>query len=64
MVPFAWRATRGYRLCPWRSPLLRWRFETYWGIPASEIGPREFWSFVWQHRRDLARFLRWAERMR
>lgn len=63
MLPFVWRATRGYRLRPWRSPLLRWRLETYWGTPAHEIGPAEFWRFVWQHRRDLARFLRWAERM-
>lgn len=63
MLPFVWRATRGYRLRPWRSPLLRWRFETYWGIPAADIGAAEFWQFVWQHRRDLARFLRWADRM-
>ena len=26
--------TRGYRLRPWRSPYLRWRIETYWGLHA------------------------------
>ena len=63
MLRFLWRATRGHRLRPWRSPFLRWRMETYWGTPADQIGFREFWRFVWQRRDDLARFLRWAERM-
>jgi hypothetical protein len=63
MLNFAWRATRGYRLRPWRSPYLRWRMETYWGIPASQIQFTDFWRFAWQHRRDLARYLRWVERM-
>ncbi len=61
---FLWRATRGYRLRPWKSPYLRWRIETYSGVPADCIGFREFWSFVWQHRSDLLRFVRWAGRMR
>jgi hypothetical protein len=60
---FLWRATRGYRLTPWRSPFLRWRIETFWGTPADEIGFREFWAFAWQRRRDLLRFLAWAEKM-
>ncbi len=60
---FLWRATRGYRLRPWRSPYLRWRMETYWGTPADEIGFLDFWRFAWQRRRDLQRFLNWAERM-
>jgi hypothetical protein len=64
MLPFLWRATRGYRLRPWRSPYLCWRIETWWGIPAEEIGFRDFWTFVWRHRADLLRFLRWAEQMR
>ena len=63
MLRFLWRATRGCRLRPWRSPFLRWRMETYWGIPAKEIGFQDFWRFVWQHRGDLARFLKWVERM-
>jgi hypothetical protein len=63
MLRFLWRATRGYRLRPWRSPFLRWRMETYWGTPAEEIRFKDFWRFVWQRRDDLERFLKWAERM-
>ena len=63
MLRFLWRATRGYRLCPWRSPFLRWRMETYWGMPAEKITFAGFWRFIWQRRHDLARFLRWADRM-
>jgi hypothetical protein len=62
MLRFLWRATRGYRLRPWRSPFLRWRIETWSGMPAASIGFREFWGFVWGHRGDLLRFLRWAAR--
>jgi hypothetical protein len=57
-----WRISRGYRLRPWRSPYLRWRIETYWGIPAAQIGFAEFWSFAWRQRKDLLRYLRWADR--
>jgi hypothetical protein len=64
MLRFLWRASMGYRFFPWRSPYLRWRMETYWGVPADQIGPGHFWRFIWQHRRDLLRFLEWAERMR
>ena len=63
MVRFLWKATRGYRFTPWRSPYLRWRIETFWGIHAGRIGFSEFWRFNWQHRRELLRFLRWAGRM-
>jgi len=37
--------------------------ETYWGVPAAEIGFADFWRFIWQHRRELMRFLAWAGRM-
>jgi hypothetical protein len=61
---FIWSASKGYRFRPWRSPYLRWRMETYWGIQASQIGFSDFWRFIRQHRRELARFLAWAARMR
>ncbi len=63
MLAFLWRASRGYRLRPWRSPYLRWRIETYWGLDAAQMSTRDFWQFVWRRRADLWRFLRWAERM-
>ena len=63
MLRFLWRAGRGYRLCPWRSPYLRWRMETYWGVPADEISFAGFWRFIWTRWRDLIRFLAWAGRM-
>jgi hypothetical protein len=64
MLRFLWQATRGYRLRPWRSPYLRWRIETYEGLHAEHITFRSFWRFAWRRRRELVRFLRWAERMR
>ncbi len=64
MLRFLWRAGRGYRLRPWRSPYLRWRIETYWGWHAERIGFAGFCAFAWRRRGDLWRFLRWARRMR
>jgi hypothetical protein len=61
---FLWQAARGYRLAPWRSPYLRWRMETYWGMHADGITPAEFARFLWHHRGEMFRFLGWAGRMR
>ena len=54
-------------LTPWRSPLLRWRMETY-GLQgadgrllhAAEITPNLFCRFLLVHHQALRRFLRWA----
>lgn len=59
-----WVGTRGYRLRPWRSPWMRWRIETYSGIPAEHVTFGVFWHFLWKERRELWRFLEWGARMR
>ena len=64
MIGLLWRMSKGYRLRPWRSPYLRWRVETYWGMHAERISDAEFRMFVWQHRAELLRFLKWAARMK
>lgn len=63
MIGALWRLSKGYRLCPWRSPYLLWRIETFHGWHAERITPDQFWKFVWQNRRQLVRFLQWADRM-
>ena len=60
MFGVMWRLARGYRLRPWRSPYLRWRIETYWGLHADAIDFRKFWIFSWEHRAELRRYLKWA----
>ena len=64
VLRFCWVATRGHRLRPWRSPYLRWRIETYSGVPADSVTFQVFWSFVWKERRGLWRFLRWGADLR
>ncbi len=59
-IRLAWRLASGYRLRPWRSPYLRWRMETWSGMHADDITPGIFIRFVWKHRADLLRYLRWA----
>jgi hypothetical protein len=54
-------------LTPWRSPLLRWRMETYGicdaqGRPlhAEELSVARMGRFLCRNRAALLRFLRWA----
>jgi hypothetical protein len=62
---YYWIAARGYRLWPWRSPYLRWRFETFLGPEASHLDARKFFRIVWRHRREMEQFLEWtADRRR
>ena len=63
MVRFFWNATRGCRWRPWRSPYLRWRFETYTGKRAQEVGLGDFWHLLVTERRQLLRFLGWVGEM-
>ena len=63
MIGLLWRSAKGNRLRPWRSPYLRWRIETYWGLHADRITPAEFRAFLWNHRKELLRFLRWGAKM-
>ncbi len=67
MMAVAARLARPNLLTPWRSPLLRWRMETYGilddaGRPmmASSLTPAQFFQFLRDHRAALVRFLRWA----
>ncbi|MFT4115067.1 hypothetical protein [Silvibacterium sp.] len=53
-------STRGYRLRPWASPYVKWRIETYSGMKAEKIRPRDVLGFVWQEKWQLLRFLRWT----
>ena len=56
-----------YLLAPWRSPLLRWRMETY-GVTdaagrllhADELTPGRMLAFTVQRSGALLRFLHWA----
>jgi len=63
MLAILWRLTSGYRLRPWKSPYLRWRIETYSGLPAEQMTFGQFWKFAWTERRELRRYLSWAAKM-
>ncbi len=56
----ALKLTKGYRFRFWESPYLKWRIETWSGIPAESLTPKLFLSFTWEHRQELLRYLRWA----
>ncbi|MGH9804679.1 MAG: hypothetical protein ACRD4D_05865 [Candidatus Acidiferrales bacterium] len=60
---YYWRAAKGHRLRPWRSPYLRWRMETFFGVHAESLTRGEFLRLLWQERRRLRAFLCWAAEM-
>jgi len=70
MVGVACRLAWPYLFTPWRSPLLRWRMETYGVLDeqgrllhADDISPARFFRFTAYHYRSLLAFLRWAARL-
>ena len=67
MIVVALRLAWPYWLTPWRSPLLRWRMETYGVLDergqllhAEALTARHTAQFLVRSRRALIRFLRWA----
>jgi len=60
---YFWRLSKGHRLRPWRSPLVRWRFETFFGIHAETLSAGQFFGLLWRSRARLGAFLQWAEEM-
>ncbi len=62
-IRFLWNATRGHRLAPWRSEYLRWRVETYSGMPADSLTAGKIFKFMWTQRWELLSFLAWTERL-
>lgn len=63
-LKFYWKTARGFRLRPWQSPYLRWRLETYLGAEAAELDAGKFFRILWRYRKELNRFLGWAEERR
>jgi hypothetical protein len=57
---FIWNATRGNRLTPWRSEYLRWRIETFSGMPAETLTARKILGFMWASKWELLSFLLWT----
>jgi hypothetical protein len=57
---YYWIAARGYRLQPWRSPYLQWRFETFLGKEAANLDARKFFQLSWKYRDRLKSFAQWA----
>jgi len=57
---YYWVAARGFRLKPWKSPYIRWRFETFLGSEASNLDAGKFFRLTWKYRSQMARFMDWA----
>jgi hypothetical protein len=61
---YYWNVARGYRLRPWKSPYLRWRFETFLGKEAANLDARKFFKLSWKYRGNMTRFMDWAAERR
>ncbi len=55
---------RGYRLRPWKSPYLRWRAETVWGVPADKLNAGRMFSLLRADYSSVIRFAAWIREMR
>jgi hypothetical protein len=61
---YYWVAASGYRFCPWKSPYLRWRLETFLGKEAADLDAGKFFRICWRERARLESFLNWAAERR
>jgi hypothetical protein len=57
---YYWIISRGYRLCPWRSPYIQWRLETFFGSEAADLTAGKFFRLLWRERARLEPFLEWV----
>jgi hypothetical protein len=57
---YYWIVARGYRLNPWRSPYVRWRFETFVGPEAANLNAGKFFHLLWKYRTRMRSFIDWA----
>ena len=64
MFRYYWMVAKGYRLTPWRSPYLRWRFETFLGSEAANLDAAKFFRLSWKYRTQMEHFLDWTEERR
>ena len=63
-LQYYWTAARGYRLSPWNSPYLRWRFETFLGPEADGMTASKFFHLTWKYRAQMESFINWASERR
>ena len=63
-LSYYWSAAGGYRLKPWKSPYLRWRFETFLGKEADDLTARKLFRLTWKYREHIKRFVDWAAERR
>jgi hypothetical protein len=64
-IRYYWIIAKGYRLCPWKSPYIQWRLETFFGQDAAKLDARKFLRLMWRERTRMERFLEWvADRRR
>ena len=64
LLQFYWIAARGFRLRPWKSPYLQWRFETFLGREADHLDALKFFQISWKYRHRLQNFTDWAAERR
>jgi len=63
-LSYYWITAKGYRLRPWKSPYIRWRFETFLGPEAANLDARKFLRLSWKYRAQMRRFVNWAAERR
>ena len=63
-LQYYWIVARGYRFKPWKSPYLRWRFETFLGPEAAGMNATKFIRLSWKYRDQMQRFVDWAAERR
>ena len=60
LLTFYWLSSRGYRLHPWDSPYIQWRWETFLGAEAANLNAKRFFQLTWKYHHRLKSFADWS----
>ena len=63
-IRYYWIISKGYRLCPWKSPYIQWRLETFFGHDAADLSASKFLRLMWRERVRMEGFLDWVAKQR
>ena len=65
-VAYGWTMTAGWKYVfrPWKSPLLRWRLHTVYGVDEKRIDRKLFLKLLYEDREQVWAFAKWVREMK
>lgn len=63
-VSYGWFMTRKHHFRPWRSPAIKWRMETVYGIQPENLTAKLLFKTLWNDRKQVWALAKWVREMK